>query len=656
MTKIMLFTLFFVSVLVMTLAGGCVPTVIADGARPPEEAIPAVASLDEPQKLERVLDELIAGRMVEYDIPSETVAVVWNGQVVFLKGYGHADPAKQTPVDPEQTLFRIGSVSKLFVWTAVMQLAEQGKLDLHADVNAYLQEAGGNPALRIPDSYPQPVTLAHLLTHTSGFEKQDFGDLASSAQKWIPLEEYLTARMPRRVYPPGQVLVYSNYGTSLAAYIVEQVSGMPFEEYVERFIYDPLGMQHSTFRQPLPSHLSGDLATGVQWQPGRGHGEPAEFEWMHPSGAMSSTAADMARFMIAHLQNGRYEDGGQSAQGILDGATAAMMHSQQFTYDPRLPGFTFGFFEEHVAGTRVIYHAGGSTAFSAHLALIPEHDLGIFEAYSGGEPGSGFIYATLLAHLLPHAGAWEPESGISLPAGRFVGEYLDVNVNYSTPEKLLALIKGMSVRPAADGTLSCLGGTWVQVEPFLFGNLQDGDLALFRTEDGTPTGRVTYLIHDQIAYERLPWYRRTAFQLGLPSGCLLIFLSVILGWPVASLVRRQHRREPALLPKLARWAGMGMSLVFVGFALAFAVEVYIDDVLIYGLTSASRAILTLPLLGAVLAAGTLVMAGAAWMGWGASSERPYWRLPGRVHYTLLAVAGVAFSWWLGCWNLLGAAI
>ena len=640
-------------ILIMTLAGGCVRSVADDRAGPVVSTAYPVASLDDPQELERFLDALIAERMEKYHIPGETVTVVRDGKVFLAKGYGYADLNKRIRVDPERTLFRIGSVSKLFVWTAIMQLVEQSKLDLSADVNTYLMAASGHARIRIPNTYAEPITLAHLLTHTSGFEKQDWYSIFSDKDGWIPLEEYLATRMPERVYPPGQVWVYSNYGTSLAAYIVQQVSGMPFEEYVERFIYEPLDMQHSTFRQPPPARLDGDLAAGVKWQPGKGHGQQVEFEWMHPSGAMSSTAVDMARFMIAHLQTGRYEDCEGRSHWILGEETAIDMHSRQFTYDSRLPGFTFGFFEGELNGARLIYHAGGSAAFSAHLALVPEHNLGVFEAYSGGEPGSGFIYPALLAHLFPAANRSGPLPGTAIPETQFVGEYLDFNVNHSSPEKLLALIKEVSVKETGDGRLAFLGGTWIQVEPLVFQEVDSGELAVFRTKDGTPEGRVTHLIRGELAYEKLPWYRRTAFQLSLPAACLLVFLSAALGWPVVSLRLRRHSQKPALPAQLARWVGWAMSLAFLAFILAFALEVYESDVIFFGLAPAAKAILILPLLGAVLAANTLILTCAAWMGWGTLGKRPYWVLPGRVHYTLLAMAGVAFIWWLSYWNLLG---
>ena len=194
------------------------------------------------------MDGAVNAELIARHIPGASVALVRGDQVIFAKGYGYADIEKRQPVVANQTLFRIGSVSKLFIWTAVMQLWEEGKLDLDADVNTYLKD------FQIPATYSEPITLKNLMTHTPGFE-----DLATDGRLFVnnssdimPLGKYLKDRMPARIRPPGEVTAYSNYGSALAAYIVAQVSGMPYDEYVEKNILLPLGMRNTTFEQPLP--------------------------------------------------------------------------------------------------------------------------------------------------------------------------------------------------------------------------------------------------------------------------------------------------------------------------------------------------------------------------------------------------------------------
>ena len=192
----------------------------------------------DPAELESFLDDLLKNEMEEYHIAGAAVSVVKDGELFFTKGYGYANLEKDIPVDPEQTLFRIGSVTKLFTATAVMQLVEQGKLDLDADINTYLD-------FRIPDTYPQPITIKNLLTHTSGFEDRLADVLVSDAADIVPARGWLVSHMHARVRPPGDSPAYSNYNAMLAGYIVARVSGQPYDEYIQDHILNPLGMAHS---------------------------------------------------------------------------------------------------------------------------------------------------------------------------------------------------------------------------------------------------------------------------------------------------------------------------------------------------------------------------------------------------------------------------
>ena len=235
---------------------------------------PAPGGLTDPAELEAFLDGVVAAQKESSHVAGMTVAVVADGRLFFAKGYGMADRAAGRKVDPEKTLFRVGSVSKLFTWTAVMQLVDQGKLDLKADVNRYL---AGSP-VRVPDTYPQPVTLTHLLTHTPGFEDVVIGLFGRSPASLRPLGELLRDEMPARVRPPGVLSAYSNHGTALAGYIVERVSGVRYEQYIEKQILEPLGMAHTTVRQPVPKALEPDLAVGYRYADGEHKPEAFEYD------------------------------------------------------------------------------------------------------------------------------------------------------------------------------------------------------------------------------------------------------------------------------------------------------------------------------------------------------------------------------------------
>jgi CubicO group peptidase (beta-lactamase class C family) len=296
------------------------------------------------------LDDFITGQLTEYDIPGAAVAVVVDGELFFAQGYGVTDSRSRTPVQADRTLFHTGSITKLFTWTAVMQLVEQGRLELHTDVNAYLT------GFQIPATYPAPVTLHHLLTHTAGFEDQLSNLYRFGPNDGLSLDEYIVRKLPARVYPPGEIIGYSNYGAALAGYIIQEVSGMPYEQYIEENLLAPLGMHRSTIRQPVPAEWIPDLALGHYTWP-TGPRPLHEYFPAAPVVGLTATVTDIAKFMIAHLQAGQYDE-----TRILQDATAQEMHRQQFTHDPRLPGVTYGFTEWTRYGEYLLWH-GGSTGF-----------------------------------------------------------------------------------------------------------------------------------------------------------------------------------------------------------------------------------------------------------------------------------------------------
>ena len=242
----------------------------------------------DPQEVEAFFDEIIPQQLDEYYIPGAATAVVKDGELVFAEGYGFADLEQERPVVADRTLFRTGSVAKLFTWTAVMQLAEQGKLNLNTDVNDYLS------GFRIPDTCPEPITLEHLMTHTAGFEDGSMGAMRPRPEALEPLGTFLARKVPARISPPGQVTAYSNYGTALAGHIVEQVSGLPFEQYVEQNILTPLGMDRTTFRQPVPASLVDELATGYVYSNGAFQPQPFEVYQIGPAGGASATVSASA--------------------------------------------------------------------------------------------------------------------------------------------------------------------------------------------------------------------------------------------------------------------------------------------------------------------------------------------------------------------------
>ena len=285
----------------------------------------------DPIELRFFADTFFAEQMETLHIPGLTFIFVQEGRLVYANGYGYTNLETATPINTDSSIVRIGSVSKPFVATAVMQLVEQGKLNLHTDVNQYLT------AFKLEDTYPQPVTLAHLLTHTGGFEDPPYIS-NTDPQRVQPLGPFLAVNMPPRTHPPGKVFIYSNYAYALAALIVEDVSGIPFDRYVQENIFNPLGMTQSSYllAPPLPENM----VTGYLYRDGEQIPQPMDYDSDYPGGSIVSTAEEMSHFMLAHLGDGCYQGG-----CILKTATVAEMHQRQGETPYEGQNVTFGFVE-----------------------------------------------------------------------------------------------------------------------------------------------------------------------------------------------------------------------------------------------------------------------------------------------------------------------
>jgi CubicO group peptidase (beta-lactamase class C family) len=615
------------------------------------------------REVEAFLDGYLGHQLEDYHIPGATVFVVKEGEVLFAKGYGKADVEKGESVQADETLFRIASITKLFTATAAMQLAEEGELDLHKDVNTYLTD------VEIPNTYPgRPVTLHHLLTHTAGFEEHYTGSEARNASDVEPLDEYLSEQMPARVRPPGEVSSYSNYGMSLAGLVVQEVSGVPYDRYVEDNILDPLRMESTSTAQPPAPELRERLATGYDVEGGEPVARPFEYFDDAPAGSASTTATDMAAFMISHLQNGRFGEA-----RILHEDTAKEMHETQFQHHPRLDGMAYGFSEQTLNGERTIQHGGNLEQFHAMLALLPEHDVGLFAAYNSYGDGGDFAEYELLEAFMdryyPKAPpqALEPSNeGISGNADRVAGSYRVGRSNYTGFEKVLTLLTGARVSANKDGSITTTGGyltldldateqRWVEVEPLLFRAENGREQIAFR-EDGE--GRITYLTGDAdptIPYEKVTPYEAPRLQVGLLMGSLAVLLLTTVVWPVGALISRRYRKrygvpaEDKTSAKVARrarvlaWAVSALILLFViGMVVVFSNA----GVTLANVSPYLVAVLTLPLLVTVGTVGVLVFAALSW-------KRRYWGHFGRLHYSLVALSMVVFIALLGYYNLLG---
>jgi CubicO group peptidase (beta-lactamase class C family) len=510
------------------------------------------------QDLEAFLDGIVPLQLERDDIAGATIAVVKDGKLLFAKGYGYADYEKKRPVSAEETLFRPGSVSKLFTWTAIMQLVEQGKLDLDHNVNDYLD-------FRIPDAFGQPITLKNLLTHTPGFEEQ-IKDLFTTGSESPNLGAYLKTHTPRRIYPPGTVPAYSNYGTALAGYIVERISGRPFTEYVEENIFKPLGMIHSTFRQPLPPNLAANMSNGYQLASDRP--KPFEVVVPFPAGSLSSSGVDMARFMMAHLQDGQLGDA-----RILRPETVRLMHSRLFALDQAANAMAYGFYEESRNGHRIIGHGGDTLYFHSDLHLIPDAGVGFFVSHNSLGKGQPLprttIWEMFLDRYFPPTSPPEPALGSAKEdAKAVIGTYILSRRSESSFLKAASLIGEFTVSMVEDGMIEVAQLTnangkpkrWRVVAPMTFLEENGRDKLVFKPDQN---GRMQMILpYPFFVGQRVGLFENSKILLPLIGTSLLIMLLTLVLWPVAWFVRRHYGHKLELTP-IERRLRLAVRIVFV---------------------------------------------------------------------------------------------
>ncbi len=496
--------------------------------------------------IEAFLDGLMPLQLAQDNIAGAVIVVVKDGNVVFQKGYGYADIAKKTPVTADGTLFRIGSVSKLFTWTAIMQLVEQGKVNLDADVNQYLD-------FKIPNTYPKPITVRNVMTHTTGFNEVIKDLITKDSKEMKPLGDYLKENIPARIYPPGTIPAYSNYGATLAGYIVQRVSGQPFDDYIEQHILQPLNMSRTTFRQPLPAALKPLMSSGYMLasQPAK----PFEFVVPWPAGSVAASGLDMTHFILAHLQDGQYGN----AQ-ILRPETVQLMHSRQFGYDPRLSGMCLGFYEETRNGHRIIGHAGDTSYFHTDLHLMQDANLGFFVSYNSqgkaeSSPRSD-LWGRFLDRYFPYTlPAVESMPNAKADASAVANSYISTRRTEGTVLSFLQLAGQAKVSANPDGTISInvarsLSGQpkhFREIGQFLFREVDGQELFAF---DRDSSGRLVMCMDFPFfVFQQAPFPQSIPLNFTVLIYCLAVFILIALFWPIAAIVRRHYKRPLALSPE-----------------------------------------------------------------------------------------------------------
>ena len=625
----------------------CATAIAAEPASPPAAptaSAPAAHALERAD-VESWLDGFMPYALERGDSAGAVVAVVKNGEVLLVKGYGYSNVATHAPVDPQATLFRPGSTSKLFTWTAVMQLVEAGKLDLDRDVNDYLD-------FKLPARDDGPITLRHIMTHTAGFEEQIKELIVQDPKQLVPLRQYVSRATPTRIFKAGTTPAYSNYATALAGYIVEHVSGQSFDDYLDTHIFKPLGMAHATFRQPLPAALAPDMAAGyaLASEPAK----PFEIVVAAPAGSLSASGADMAKFMIAHLEGGEYGGG-----RILSAATAKLMHETPLTMIPPLNRMMLGFYEQNYNGHRVISHGGDTEYFHSYLHLFVDDHVGLFVSINsaGREGASHAIREALFEQFADRyfpgvqpSGAVDATTALA-HAQLLAGYYDDSRRADRSFLSVLSLIGPVHVVADKDGrvSMSMLKGLneapryYREVQPFVWFDATSG----WRLAAKVVDGHVERLSADEVSpfmvFEPTPWWRSPAWLQPAAIAALAACLLTSLLWPVGAIVRRRYGvvlgldRRQARARLIARVAPLALTLVSTGWVVIIVAGIQSLDLLGPRLDPILMVMYVLSVLA--YAGGAAALVWAAYVTW--TGSRPW---TARLWTSVLALSGLTLLW------------
>ncbi len=622
-------------------------------ATPPTPVNPTGAHPLTASDLEAFFDGILPLQLERSDVAGASVLVMKDGNVLLQKGYGYADLKSKKPVDPATTIFRLASISKLFTWISVMQLEEQGKLDLDTDVNRYLD-------FQIRPAFGRPVTLRNLMTHTGGFEEVLDDIILTDPKQAVSLRDDLMHNQPMRLFPPGEIPAYSNYGVGLASYIVERVSGESFEQYVQQHIFSPLGMTHSSFYQPLEKRLEYSDSQGYRGDTTK---PPVGFEIFNPVGAggVSSSAGDMGRFGQALLNGGELD-----GQRILKAETLAQMWTPQFRATDQLPPIGMGFYQTWRNDLRWIGHEGDLIAFHSLFFIEPQQKLVLFASYNssgGGDEPRPEIINYFSDRYFP--GGAKPNF-LKTPANELKdieGQYLSTRRADSTKLRLLNVFHQHKVKVDKDGVLT-VGGLkdlrghaikWKPIGKDLWQAEEDQD-RIFAIRDGK--NRIVRIAFDfpGAQWERVPWYESAIFVRPAIYASLGICALVLLATLIRFGRRIFLRRRPKLVPQqgtiwltfFPRWAAILWALF--GGSLEVFFRVTGDDLMPptpewYQWFTVINWVTGFALL---LSLSGLLSGIRIW--W-----RPHTRWITKVKFTLVALACVVLSWCAVHYHLIGPA-
>jgi len=601
--------------------------------------------LNRAHEMETFLDAIIRLKMHDYKIPGATLSVVHNNKLIISKGYGFSDKKKRVKVDPERTLFRIASISKLFVWTAVMQLVEQGKIDLDTDINNYLKD------FKIPATFPEAITMKALMNHSAGFEDKILNLFSYDVKTVRPLHEILIEQMPKRVRPVNEVTSYSNHGTAIAAYIVEQISGLSWEDYVQKNILMQLGMNNTTFIQPLPENLRPQRSRGYRYNGIESKEQKFIICPLAPVGGGSTTATDMSKFMIAHLQGGQFND-----SRILKKETVQLMHSRSFSNSDSVNGIAHGFMEKYRNGHKIIGHGGDALWFTSTLFLIPESGTGLFVSFNSNKGGyAGYqLYKEFIDYFFPDQKTTShSKKGLLTAEDGLAGYYAGNRLSQSDITKFGKIMRTFEVIQPESGVILIKGyetSKWLQIAPLQYKKTDSEDKLAFRKNN---LGEVRHLFFDDnpaISYDKLSFIEQPRSLVGIFILFLIPTIFRIIGPRLISTIRRKRGNSTPLnlvpLPRYARFLTIitgALLLVFLGFLWSLIFDYYL---VFFDLSLTTKYSFILPIIACFTATLHLIGSILSW-------TKQQGHMINRLTHSLLSISFIVLLLDLYYWNIIG---
>jgi CubicO group peptidase (beta-lactamase class C family) len=604
--------------------------------------------------MESFFDRFFERAIVEHHVPGAAIVVIKDKDIIFYKGYGYANLEKEIPVNAAETVFRWASVSKLFPIAGVLQLAEKGQIDLNADVNQYLHE------WQVPNNFSIPVRVRDLLQHTDGFGTRDIATFSLQIDDLQPLGTLLLKELKSPVQKPGIMITYGSYGTALAGFLVEQITGSRFDDAIAATFFAPLDMRHSTFHQELSLGFQQNLAIVYNYRQTSKTYIPVPYLYINtsPTGGLNSTPLDMAHFVIALLNDGFYGN----TRVLTPPSTQAMLE-QQFEPYAGFPGVTFGFMEHYYNNQRGLIRDGSGVGIRSQIYLLPKHHLGyIYVQNSRGDEVINELNRAFLDYFFPVSDKAPIANSVNANHN-LDGFYRPVQTNEHSLVKLEALlISELHVATNHDGSLTIIplgegdvyGGfeapsQWTEIAPQIFERTDREQYIAFQINGNN--NQAQYLLSGSGyhgTYYKLKWYECSRVQFVWMGVCLCIFLSALVTWPFSLLSKSRKRTAMA---NLMRWVGIITSVLFLTGIIGVLYSLFLKRIagfpaLAFGVSPMAKVMLWFLLGGGILGLVIPFFAIFVWV-------KNYWSILGRIHYTVVGVAALGFFWWLNYWNLFG---